>query len=418
MTFLRAHLPSLLHPLTLSCLLAVAGCDGPVAAVDAAPVADAGADAALTPDAAIEDDASTPDAAIEDDASVGITSCLEGALAIAHEEDGVQALGLAPLGDGWAVIFEARSADFLVRLAGDGTAIGDPIPFQRAGGSRRAAIGMRALSDGVLVRSGSGARFFLADGSEPFLGTSGLAPLILGPSDGASVVAISGNDVVRITRGDDALVVERFASGLDLSLYEEPTDGYITSRSMGVSADGCLALADLTFSYETPSTLRTVPVIPGAACADVTHSWASAGSFGVFDSLEDGRFVTIAGLYPTPEVSRNHVSQLVALGGEDVAPQGETFGIPLSYGVRAAIASAPDRTIVGTVHASGYGESQVWLWRATTGTPEAITSDGRSESSGIYLAYSPTLDRVAAVYGTDSTGYTHAEHTLGLRCDL
>lgn len=417
MTFLDSRLTllclvSLLAP-ALGCGARVEPIEPDAAALDANS-ADAAAPDALPVDAFVLD-AATADAA---DASPGVTSCVDGVRAIAHDEGGVRALGLAPLGDGWAVAYEALGAHFLARLDGEGAPIGEPSPYERATAFGRGAIVMRPLEDGVLVRSGTGVRFFLGDGSEPFVGTAGLAPLVLGPSSGSAVMGISGNDVVRITLGDAGLSVERFPTGLDLSGHGEPTDGYLTSRSMGVSADGCLALASLTFAYDTPSTLRTLPVIAGAACADVTHSWAAAGSFGVFDSLGDGRFVTVVGLYPGAEVSRAHLARLETLGGEAPVAEGETFGIPLSYGVRAAIASAPDRTIVATMHASGYGESQVFLWRSIGGTPEAITSDGRSENSAVYLAWHPTLDRVAAIYGTDSPGSSQPEQTLGLRCDL
>jgi hypothetical protein len=405
----------LLH---LVSLVGLTGCSGTALLTDDAnALADAAMADDVSADGGVPHDASAPDTG--PDASLEVASCVDGVRTVAQDDDDLRAVGLGPLGDGWAVIVDSITSRMLVRLDGDGAPVGDPIAFDRPiepGG--RGAILLRPLADGVIVRSGTNLHYFAPDGSQPFSPTR-LAPLVvLGPSTDDAVLGVSGNDVVRIALDETGITVEHFPTGLDLASYQEPTDGYITARSMGVSADGCLAVAALTFSYEMPATLRTLPVIPGAACADVTHAWPGVGSFGVFDSLRDGRFVTIAGLHPELEVSRSHVAQLATLGGASVVAQGETFGMPLSYGVRGAIASAPDRTILATMHASGYGENQVWFWRTSGGTPEAITTDGRSERTAVYLAWHPRLDRVAAVYGTDSAGYTLAEHTLGLRCDL
>jgi hypothetical protein len=376
------------------------------------PLADAGSDGG----AELEDGGGDPDAGVVDpDAGRPISpGCEEAVRSVALGGRGLRAIGLAPLGDGWAIAVEDELGErSLVRTDASGTPARDAISLGTGPFLGRGAIGARPLDGGVLVRAGTGVRWFLPNGDEPFAALTDLEPLVLGPSTGGGVIGIAGNDVVRI-RLDGALVVERFPTGLELAPHVEPTGGYVTPAAMGVSADGCLALADSVLGERYGSIVRTIPIAPGAGCEDTSHNVRQIGSIGVFDTLASGSFVMVAGEFPMDVATRSHIARLYRL--DEFGPAGEQFGQQLSYGVRAAIASAPDRTIIATAHASPYGDGRIWFWREGTTAP--IDEDGASEHTSVYLAWHPALDRIAAVYGADSAGYTEWEHTLSLRCDL
>jgi hypothetical protein len=326
-------------------------------------------------------------------------------------DGGLRAYGLAPLGDGWAVAVETREQEHaLVRLDADGAPLGHPIALEQGERIGRGEIGMRPLGEGVLVRSGDGLRFFLPNGDEPYEPLVGLDALTLGEAGDDEVLAVSWDEVLRITRAE-TLVVERVPSGLEPDPFDGPAE-YPSEHTRSVSMDGCLVAIRAGW-YAGGENVRTRPVFSGARCPHASRTLDDILSIAAYGTLADGRFAAVANPLPVlPDLEQR--ARIYALDGPDLVRVG-AFGPPVSYGVRAAIASGPDRNLVATTPREGFDGSPVSIWSSELGSVRQVTE--HSEQTGVYLAWHPRLDRIAAVYGRGPAAASW-EQSLGFRCDL
>ena len=384
-----------------------------------APRDGGGSDAARTEDASRDgggSDAARTDAARTDDAAPPpLASCARETTVIARDDAWVRGAGIAPLGEGWAIVVHRPSGAALMRVDADGTVLGET-ELRQEPSSTRSSAQIAALGDGVLVADDSRLRFFDAAGVEARGPVDDVTRPLFGPDEGDTAFVVSGDELLEISIDGRALSVARTPieiEGIDVAALGPPLDGYVSRSSIGIGAGGCLIIGEqASASYEV--VLRTIP-IGDAPCSASEHRIADAGSIGSY-AASASTTLAIVGHDPGPDHSRDHTPRIASIALDGTLALAAPFGTGLHYGPLASIAALDDALVVATRSAATYGASRAELWVIGADAPLLVASEGASELTGVHAAAARDGVRAAAIWGLDSPRYLEPEHTLGLRC--